>query len=99
MQTVLGITRSRYPFEEPLYLRILGFSGKGRELLSEVKKNGVCSLPVITNINRETEKLSNDAEKMLGLDVHASDIYNLVTGRDTSAGSDHVKKPVMKKDC
>jgi predicted nucleotidyltransferase len=96
MQAVLGITRSSYPYEEPLYLRVLGFSGKGRELLSELRSDSGRSLPVITNINKESGNLSYDARKMLGLDVHSSDIYNLVTGRDTAASSDHVMRPVMK---
>ena len=96
MQAVLGITRSSYPYEEPLYLRVLGFSGKGRELLSELRSDSGRSLPVITNINKESGNLSYDARKMLGLDVHSSDIYNLVTGRDTATSSDHVMRPVMK---
>lgn len=96
MQTVLGITRTKYPFTGPAYIRVLGFNDKGRQLLSEIKKDASCSLPVITNINREDHKLSDDALRLLGLDIHAADIYNLVTGRDAADDSDHVKSPVMR---
>ncbi len=95
MQTVLGITRSKYPVSEPQYIRVLGFNGKGRELLAELKKSGKTGLPVITNINKETGLLNENGRKLLSLDVHASDIYNLVTGRQTDEFSDHRMKPVM----
>lgn len=96
MQTVLGITRTKYPYDMPYYARVLGFSSKGRELLSVSAKDVSCSLPFITNINKEWRRLGDDARNMLGLDVHASDIYNLVTGRSNASDSDHVRTPVMK---
>lgn len=95
MQAVLGITRKKYPFDAPGYIRVLGFSEKGRELLSELKNSACCSLPVITNVNKETSDLDDAAARMLALDIYAADIYNLVTGRDTGKCSDHVMRPVM----
>lgn len=95
MQIILGITRSRYPLSEPEYIRVLGFTAKGRRLLSECKHSKGCSLPLITNINREADQLSAAGASMLELDIHASDIYDLVTGRDCISYSDHVKKPVI----
>lgn len=94
MQLILGIRRSIYNMETPGYIRVLGFSGKGRELLSGLKKNG-SGLPVITNINKEASSLTEDARKMLELDVYASDVYNMVTGRGKD-WSDHVMRPVIK---
>lgn len=94
MQAVLGISRDRYTAYRPLYIRVLGFSDKGRQLLSEIKREGECPLPVITNINREAGLLDEEAAAMLELDVHAADIYNLVTGRDTHRFSDHRMSPV-----
>lgn len=95
MQTVLGITRSEYPHEAPSYIRVLGFTEKGRSLLSEIRSEESCSLPVITNVNKEAGSLPEDAVKMLDLDVHAAYIYNLITGRDVNGESDHRKIPVM----
>ncbi len=94
MQMILGIRRSMYSMESPAYVRVLGFSDKGRELLSGLKKEG-CVLPVITNINKEASRLSEDARRMLDLDVFAADIYNMITGRGKEL-SDHVMRPVIK---
>ena len=95
MQVILGITRTAYPQEDPGYIRVLGFSPKGRELLGELKRRTGGVLPVLSNINREAGILDDEASKLLGLDVHAADIYNLVTGRDCTKYSDHVRRPVM----
>ncbi len=95
MQAVLGISRSRFSMDEPSYIRVLGFREKGRFLLSEVKKNSGSRLPVLTNINKEATGLDEAGTALLGLDVHASDIYNLVSGRDTSTLSDHRVSPVI----
>ena len=95
MQTILGITRSRYPYGSPGYIRVLGFTGKGRKLLAEIKGREGRGLPVITNINKEAGLLDEAAADMLSLDVHAADIYSLMTGRDAAEYSDHVRKPVM----
>ena len=95
MQAILGLTRTKYPYEAPEYIRVLGFTEKGRMLLSDIKDSESRSLPVITNINKESGLLSDWALRMLELDVHAADIYNLVTGRDSAQFSDHIRKPVM----
>lgn len=96
MQLILGIDREAYSSDEPGYIRVLGFGEKGREYISYVKNSAGCSLPVITNINKEAHTLGDEAKRMLELDVHAADVYNLVTGRGENA-SDHVRTPVIKK--
>jgi len=95
MQVVIGISRDKFTKDKPLYIRVLGFTDKGRQLLSEIKRKADCPLPVITNINRESGLLDDEAAAMLRLDVHAADIYNLVTGRDTREFSDHRMGPVQ----
>ena len=95
MQLVLGITRSRYDMDGPEYIRVLGFSDTGRKLLAEMRDEGTASLPVIINVNKNTEGLSRQAEKQLRLDMHAADIYNLVTKGETDSCSDRRHQPVM----
>ena len=95
MQLVLGMTRSTLSAEKPLYIRVLGFNEKGRKILAGLKSEGAQELPVITNINKEAQDLSEDAARMLALDVRAADVYNLVTGRGREF-SDHVRKPLNK---
>ena len=105
MQVLLGISRARFSAADgPGYIRVLGFNETGRKLLSGIKngksasvltdteKTGV-TMPVITNINKERELISGAAERMLQLDVHAADIYNLITGGSVYDSSDH-RQPV-----
>jgi predicted nucleotidyltransferase len=50
------------------YLRVLGFTERGKQLLKRMKK--IASVPLITNVNREHAAL-------LELDIHASSVYAL----------------------
>ena len=103
MQVLLGISRAEYyaygasgdaACPAPGYIRVLGFTDAGRELLSGLRKSGSCPVPVITNINKERHLLTDEAQKMLSLDVHAADVYNLICGREEEGGSDHIHRPV-----
>lgn len=95
MQAVLGISRSRFSMDVPAYIRVLGFREKGRDLLSEAKKDSGTGLPLLTNINKEAAGLDEAGIELLGLDVHAADVYNLTTDRDTSVFSDHRISPII----
>jgi len=97
MQLLLGITRNRYDIGAPGYIRVLGFSEKGRRLLAGMRDEDCASLPVIINVNKAATDLGEDASKLLELDMHAADIYNLMTGSGIAEGSDHVHAPVMVK--
>ncbi len=101
MQVLLGIGREEFSSADgPGYIRVLGFNETGRKILSglrkeksaashaDCEKNG-CLLPVITNINKEKELITGETEALLKLDVHAADIYNLITGGSVSDLSDH----------
>lgn len=74
------------------YARVLGFSRKGASLIKTVKKEERNTIPILTNINRE---LSKDSEewKLLQYDITASDIYNLVAYGEIYSHSDYVRKP------
>ncbi len=101
MQVLLGIRRAEFAGADgPGYIRVLGFTETGRKILSGLRKEksaaahadcekNECLLPVITNINKEKELITGDAEALLRLDIHASDIYNLITGGSVSDLSDH----------
>ena len=95
MQLVLGISRSRYDISGPGYIRVLGFSERGRELLAEMRDEGSASLPVIINVNKSHESLDREAAKLLQLDMHAADIYNLITKGGIGPCSDHRHPPVI----
>ena len=94
MQLVLGISRSRYDIGDPGYIRVLGFNDTGRQLLAEMREEGT-GLPVIINVNKTIGNLDARASSLLQLDMHASDIYNLVTAGDIGSNSDHRRSPVI----
>ena len=97
MQLVLGISRSRYDICGPEYIRVLGFSSKGRELLAEMRDEGSASLPVIINVNKSAGSLNEKAAALLELDMHAADIYNLITKGEIGTYSDHRHSPVIEE--
>lgn len=95
MQIILGIKREKFPISNPGYIRLLGANDNGRELISYADKNFVNKLPIITNISKKRSSLNDEGLLLLELDAHASDVYNLVTGRDISAESDYKISPII----
>lgn len=89
-QILLGIT-VELQNRSPEYLRVLGFSERGREILRETKRNEWNRLPFVDNIN----KCGLDS-RMLQMDVLASDVYNLMTGQSVWDGSDNCRRVVIK---
>lgn len=76
----------------PNYIRVLAFNKTGSRYLKEVKKKGICSLPIITNINKDAQ---NDFALMSAIekDILAADIFNLASGRNLYDESDYVRMP------
>ncbi len=76
----------------PNYIRVLAFNKAGSRYLKEVKKKGICSLPIITNINKDAQ---NDVALMSAIekDILATDIFNLASGRNLYDESDYVRMP------
>ena len=97
MQLVLGISRSSYDIDRPEYIRVLGFSDTGRKLLAEMRDEESASLPVIINVNKSAGSLNEKASALLKLDMHAADIYNLMTTGEIGSCSDHIHPPVIIK--
>ncbi|MBQ1228258.1 MAG: nucleotidyltransferase family protein, partial [Firmicutes bacterium] len=91
-QTLLGITRENAKTAQN-YIRVLAFDEKGSAYLKQIKKSGDCPLPIITNINKDTENCP-EILPTLELDILAADIYNLATGRDLYENSEFVRRPV-----
>lgn len=77
------------------YIRVLAFDQTGARFLKEVKKNGCSRLPIITNINKEAE-LYPEIQKTMEKDILASDVYNLIYGRNLYDYSDYIMKPFVK---
>lgn len=76
------------------YVRVLGLSDKGRELLSELSKSNP-KLPIITSV-KDFYKNSNDRvlTNMLNLDILATNIYTLEYLNDSQSNLDYTQKIV-----
>jgi len=77
----------------PQYIRVLGFSEKGKWLLSKIKKQ--CPLPILTN-GSDYRKYSNpNLRRMIELDFLATDIYVTSYKKEEFriGGYDFYKKP------
>ena len=89
LQILLGITREDGAGAKD-YVRVLAFNEKGSRYLKQVKKAEICGLPIITNINKDLQhcpEIGRTAE----IDVLASDLYNLASGKDLYKSSDFVE--------
>jgi Predicted nucleotidyltransferase len=79
----------------PQYVRVLGFSEKGKCLLSKIKET--CSLPIITN-TADFRKFNNPVlRSMIEQDILSTDIYVTAYDKDSLryGGYDFYMKPVM----
>ncbi len=90
--TLLGITRENVRSAQN-YVRVLAFDEKGSAYLKQIKKDGICHLPIITNINKDLVDCTM-AAATLEKDILATDIYNLAAGLDLYMNSEYVKKPL-----
>lgn len=88
-QTLLGIDREK---KTDSYIRVLGLSNKGREYIRELKKSEICTLPIITNINKDVKKFEN-IKYGISVDILAADLYNLASERDLYMFSEYLRKP------
>ncbi len=75
--------------QPPQYLRLLGFTQKGQQLLQQIKKEG--SLPLLPSIEKNTLKaMSSTQRSQLALDIRATNLYELLhTGRITDKEYKH----------
>lgn len=76
-------------------MRLLAANETGRQLIRRAKKEELNKLPLLTNINRESNILSLFAKKQLLLDIKAADTYNILAINDMYKESDRVKRPTM----
>lgn len=62
-------------FERPAYLRVLGFNDQGQQLLKAMKTKA--TLPVLVRAGADGKRLCPYGQKMLALDIRATDLYTL----------------------
>lgn len=74
------------------YLRVLGISGKGTELLKLMKEKA--TLPVISK-TADFKTLSQQANKMFELECRATDIYALISESSLPSGIEKSRTPII----
>lgn len=89
LRAYLGITKDMP--SEPIYLRILGFNDKGKNLLAKMKKEA--TLPIITKYGNAT----GEAKAMLELESKFTDIYNLGYKTPRKCATELTSQIVIKK--
>lgn len=85
--SLLNFTKDIYS-PSPEYIRVLGMSGKGMEILKKAKKN--CPVPIITK-SADFRKKS----RQFALDVRAEDIAALCAPSGRTGGADFKTSPVI----
>lgn len=100
IKTLLGITKEDLEMIEdefkPQYIRVLGFSNKGMEVLRQIKENS--DISIITNLKR-FQPQNSLAKRMIELDILATDIYSLLykNERLNRAGHDYFRNPFIER--
>ena len=79
MNSALGI----FAYEKPPYLRVLGFSENGKELLSMIKEKS--DLPIVTSFS-EAKKLSTSAENYFKKEARYTDFYSMLMPKIAQSG-------------
>lgn len=75
-----------------IYLRVLGFNSKGEEILKTMK--ATARSPVITNVSRAKTNLSVPLQRLLELDVKATDMYSLFLENPLPCGLDFTRSMI-----
>ena len=70
------------------YIRLLGFSPKGKEYLNKIKKE--IDIPIITRYKK-------NISKVLDIELRITKIYNLITNNNEEE-KEYKNKPIIKKD-
>ncbi len=87
----LGVERDLYRLPPP-YLRVLGFNGRGREILAKAAKTA--RLPISHSLVR-LEQLGGEAARFAALEAKAGDQYALGLGSPRPCGWEYTHKPVI----
>lgn len=75
------------------YIRILGFSENGRNVLSEIKAKS--ELPIITNLSKSYKKLNPIQKKMMDYDIRATNIHNMHFSKTYKNNMDFSISPII----
>ncbi len=87
----LGLTAADAPGAPP-YLRVLGFNGRGRALLREMKTRA--ALPILTK-PAHARALDGEGRRLFELESRCTDLYGLCREKIPAAGREWTTGPVV----
>ena len=97
---LLGITKKMIDTSKKVtpYIRVLGFNGNGKKLISEaIAKNS--KLNLVTSVKKYMDENKNKAlREMLQTDIYATNVYTLGYEKDSWANLDYTNKIVTMED-
>ena len=92
-QTLLGI-KAQDCKNGAIYIRPLAMDKIGASILKKSKKKSDGTVAFVDSINKAIYDFP-EIEKTLMKDVMASDVFNIISGRNMESHSDFIKKPVI----
>ena len=94
LRAFLGITADQLP-DAPPYLRVLGFNGRGQQLLKDMKKNA--TLPLITK-PAHARALDSEGRRLFELEARCTDLFDLCLDEIPVPGREWTTGPVILKE-
>ena len=94
LRAYLGITAREIP-DAPPYLRILGFNGRGREVLRMMKERA--ALPILTK-PAHARQLSQEGQRLFALESRCTDLYDLCFAQVPPPGREWRTGPVVLEE-
>ena len=88
---MLGLRAADRPAAVP-YLKVLGFTGRGREVLREMGRRA--AVPIVTK-PAHARDLPGDGERLAGLEARCTDLYGLCFARPWTGGEEWRRGPVI----
>ena len=98
--TLLGITKKMMDTSKKItpYIRVLGFTEKGKHLISEAMAKNP-KLNLVTSVKKFMETSKNkQLKEMLKMDIYATNVYTLGYEKDSWANLDYTNKIVTIDD-
>ena len=84
LNSFFGITND-ITLSDPPYIRVLGFTHKGKDILRIARKNA--SLPIVMTVG-DVKKLGGLSERLYSLECRTTDIFNMTLPKIRQSGTD-----------
>lgn len=84
LNTFFGITND-ITLSDPPYIRVLGFTHKGKDILRIARKNA--SLPIVMTVG-DVKKSGGLSERLYSLECRTTDIFNMTLPKIRQSGTD-----------